>query len=202
MAFHCPAVGLNPFWNPHYVQLLGSDSFRSECIAAIPGVSTRTRISSEGAAWASEALCDLVSRDVVKAVEDPKLPLQAGCPILKDRFSIVQMGTQFASTSYARAWWVNKKAKDTEQDLRETWHFILNRPAHFTWKRSAPDVGGQILGNSQIVFLESFCNQKIFYVTLFFKSEHWCYFIFMCQRAPLYWHTLRRFLIFDKFERG
>lgn len=53
----------------------------------------RTRIASEEATLALEALFDCVSRGVVKAVEAPKLPLQAGCPILKDQFSIVWMGT-------------------------------------------------------------------------------------------------------------
>lgn len=80
MAFHYPAVGLNPFWNPHYVQLLG---FRSKCIAVIAGgihedMYCFSRINRDS---------DLVTRDVVKAVEAPELPSQAGCPVLG------QMGT-------------------------------------------------------------------------------------------------------------
>lgn len=44
----------------------------------------RTCIASQGS---TETLFDLVTRDVVKAVEAPELPSQAGCPVLG------QMGT-------------------------------------------------------------------------------------------------------------
>lgn len=67
MAFHYPAAGLNLSWNPHYVQLLGLDSFRSICCHA-RGYPQRN-ISLLKEQCGSQGLCLSV-----KAVGAPQFP--------------------------------------------------------------------------------------------------------------------------------